>query len=151
MRTGKLLILMKIQILAWNLLNILILLKICLELNPPPESDVISVEQNVPLVNATSLIKGPASPHEKTPSSDTPSTLGLEKISDECQISACADDHSLHQSGDTVLGRATSCQILGGYPLRLSTKKEVNGDISSKTLGSFQSFSKECFLQKCNN
>ncbi|GFZ14800.1 duplicated homeodomain-like superfamily protein [Actinidia rufa] len=46
--SGKLLILMKIQILAFaehsNLAE-----DLPLELNPPPESDVISVEQNVPL------------------------------------------------------------------------------------------------------
>ncbi|GFZ14790.1 duplicated homeodomain-like superfamily protein [Actinidia rufa] len=101
--SGKLLILMKIQILAF--------------------AEHSNLAEDLPGV------KSPT----RTPSTDTLSTLGLEKISDECQISACADDHSLHQSGDTVLGHAISCQILGGYPLRLSTKKE------------------ECFLQKCNN
>ncbi|GFY84565.1 duplicated homeodomain-like superfamily protein [Actinidia rufa] len=127
--------------------------KISLELNPPPESDVISVEHNVPLVNANSLTKDPpASQHELILSPDKPCTLGLEKMSDnQCKKSARSDDHNLHQSGDTVLGHTNSSQILRGYPLRLSTKKEVNGDISSKKLGSFQSFSNGCFLQKCKN
>ncbi|PSS33426.1 Nuclear receptor corepressor 1 like [Actinidia chinensis var. chinensis] len=127
--------------------------KISLELNPPPESDVISVEHNVPLVNANSLTKDPpASQHELILSPDKPCTLGLEKMSDnQCKKSARSDDHNLHQSGDTVLGHTNSSQILRGYPLRLSTKKEVNRDISSKKLGSFQSFSNGCFLRKCKN
>ncbi|XP_057485880.1 LOW QUALITY PROTEIN: uncharacterized protein LOC130772157 [Actinidia eriantha] len=113
-----------------------------LEFNPSQKPYGISMEQIVPLTNANS----PPSQHEKTLNPNTASTLDLENIRDkQSQKPASLDDHNPHQSADTVLRCANSCQILRGYPLRLSTKKEVNGDSSS-----LQSYSKECLLQKCN-
>ncbi|GFY84564.1 duplicated homeodomain-like superfamily protein [Actinidia rufa] len=118
---------------------------ISLEFNPSQKPYGISMEQIVPLTNANS----PPSQHEKTLNPNTASTLDLEKISDKqsqkpASLEKISDKQS--QSADTVLGCANSYQILRGYPLRLSTKKEVNGDSSS-----LQSYAKECLLQKCNS
>ncbi|CAL5365653.1 unnamed protein product [Camellia sinensis] len=131
--------------------------KIALELNPPSEPHAISLEHDVSLVNV------------KTFNPDVPLRLDFEKVSDKpCQKAAGLDDYNQHQSGHSVLGCTDSSQILRGYPLQVSMKKEMNGgidiDVDSKKLAPLQSLSKiernfhadvylsqECFLQKCNS
>ncbi|KAL7184585.1 hypothetical protein ACSBR2_026689 [Camellia fascicularis] len=134
--------------------------KIALELSAPQVPSVISLEQDVSLVNANSIEGPAASQYEKTLKQDTPLTLALETIRDQqCQKSTSADDYNQHQSINSVLGCAESGQILRGYPLAVSAKKEMNGDITSRKLASLQCLSKAegnfhsdlYFLQKCKS
>lgn len=114
------------------------------EMDPKQEPLHVSLEQeqNVSLVNTHSVTKGT-------------STLDIEKVSEkQCVKPPSVDDYNQHQSSHG--------QILMGYPIPTSTKRDVNGDMSSKKM-SFQSFSnadrsfhsdtylsQEYFLQKCN-
>ncbi|KAI8539828.1 hypothetical protein RHMOL_Rhmol09G0213300 [Rhododendron molle] len=114
------------------------------EMDPKQEHLHVSLEQeqNVSLVNTHSATKGT-------------STLDIGKVSEkQCVKPPSVDDYNQHQSSHG--------QILMGYPIPTSTKRDVNGDTSSKKM-SFQSFSnvdrsfhsdtylsQEYFLQKCN-
>ncbi|GMY08737.1 isoform 2 of nuclear receptor corepressor 1 [Fagus crenata] len=73
------------------------------------------------------------------------------------------DDFHQHLSGRPLLNHVESSQILRGYPLHISNKKEMNGDVSCAKLSEGQNLSQsernistgymaqDCFLQKCSS
>lgn len=91
------------------------------------------------------------------------STLDLQRSKDKSvNKSVVSDDYRQHLSGHSIVNHVES-QILNGYPLPISTKKEMNGDINCRQLSDVQSISKldrnidgpylaqDCYLRKCNN
>lgn len=97
---------------------------------------------------------------------DTSSRLDFRKSSDRhCQKSASTDGYHQHLPMHSLLDCVESSQILRGYPITLSTKNGMNGDVScSEPASSLQStsnldsnnlhmgryWSRDSFLQKCN-
>ncbi|KAA8539338.1 hypothetical protein F0562_026030 [Nyssa sinensis] len=138
--------------------------EITLELDPTQTPHVISLQQDNFVASVNSMPQdSPAIQYDKTLDQDT--TFDFERIRDEqCHKSASADDNHQHLTGRSFLDPAESSQILRGIPLRVSTKKEMNGDVSCTKPASLQSLSKldrnfhsdrylsqDCFLQKCDS
>ncbi|XP_006485885.1 uncharacterized protein LOC102608361 isoform X3 [Citrus sinensis] len=92
------------------------------------------------------------------------STLDLQRSKDKSDHkSVVSDDYRQHLSVHSIVNHIESPQILNGYPLPISTKKEMNGDINCRQLSEVQSISKsdrnidepylaqDCYLRKCNS
>ncbi|XP_059666105.1 uncharacterized protein LOC132311946 isoform X2 [Cornus florida] len=140
--------------------------EIALELDSIHSAHVISLQPDSCLVTLNSTPQDSAvSRYEITLNHQDPlTTVDPQKIKDEqCQISTSANDysHPQHLSEDSFSEPVESSQIVRDYPLQVSVKKEMNGDISSKKPASFQSLpknfhsdqylSQDYYLRKCNN
>uniref|UniRef100_A0A5B7B0R0 Nuclear receptor corepressor 1 n=1 Tax=Davidia involucrata TaxID=16924 RepID=A0A5B7B0R0_DAVIN len=138
--------------------------EIALELDPTQMPHVISLQPDNFAASANLMpLDSAAIQYEKTLDQDT--TFDFGRIRDEqCRKSASADNNHQNLSVHSLLDRVESSQILRGIPLQVSTKNELNGDISCKKPASLQSLSKldrnfhsdgylsqDCFLQKCNS
>ncbi|KAF5467145.1 hypothetical protein F2P56_017002 [Juglans regia] len=140
--------------------------KVSLELDSMEKPYVISL----PLQNSP--------PTATSPSQDTASilcdkTLNQDRLSSTLDFrgnvpkqspkSISRDDFHQNLCSHSILSHDESSQILGGYPLQISNKKEMNGDVSSRKLSEVQTLSQsesnvstrsvaqDCYLQKCNS
>ncbi|XWS66141.1 hypothetical protein CRYUN_Cryun05aG0174500 [Craigia yunnanensis] len=90
------------------------------------------------------------------------STLDYQENEDrQAHKSVSGDEHCL--SGKPLANLSASYQILRGYPLQISTLKEMNGDVRPGQLPEVKSLStsergvtgpylaQDCYLQKCNS
>ncbi|XAR52384.1 hypothetical protein NMG60_11020427 [Bertholletia excelsa] len=138
--------------------------KISRELNPPLEPQAISLEHDSSLVKLNSVKGLPASLYKNTLKPDMLSVLNFDKIDKPSEKSSSTNDCDKYLCSNSLLEAVDTCQILRGHPLKMSTEREMNRDISSKTLASQQSFMKvdgnfhsnmptspEWLLQKCKN
>lgn len=77
--------------------------------------------------------------------------------------SVSRDDFHQNLSGNPLLNHVESSQILRGYPLQMSNKKDMNGDVNCRTLSEVQTLpqsdrnispryvTQDCYLQKCSS
>ncbi|XP_017984688.1 PREDICTED: uncharacterized protein LOC18586364 isoform X1 [Theobroma cacao] len=91
------------------------------------------------------------------------STLDYQENEDKEAHKSVSGDESDRLSGKPVVNLTESYQILRGYPLQVSTVKEMNGDVSRSQLPEVKSLSllergvtgpylaQDCHLQKCNS
>ncbi|GAV67695.1 Myb_DNA-binding domain-containing protein [Cephalotus follicularis] len=67
------------------------------------------------------------------------------------------DDYHQHIVVNSLMNHVESSQILSGYPLQIQSKKEMNGELSCRSLSdsdrniSVQHLSQNSYLQKCNS
>ncbi|KAG2729941.1 hypothetical protein I3760_01G272200 [Carya illinoinensis] len=150
----------------------------CSGLHPNPEyQHKVSLEldsMEKPYVISLPLQNSP--PTATSPSQDTASilcdkTLNQDRLSSTLDFrgngakqspkSVSRDDFHQNLSSHPILSHDDSSQILRGYPLQISNKKEMNGDVSSRELSEVQTLSQseittrsvaqDCHLQKCNS
>ncbi|KAG4164558.1 hypothetical protein ERO13_A13G024600v2 [Gossypium hirsutum] len=83
------------------------------------------------------------------------STLDYEENETKQAQKSVREDESGRLSGKTSVNITEPRQILRGYPLQVSTLKEMNGDVkglaTSKTGSAGPCLAQECYLQKCNS
>jgi len=77
--------------------------------------------------------------------------------------SVSRDDFHQNLSGNPLLNHVESSQILRGYPLQMSNKKDMNGDVNCRKLSEVETLpesdrnispryvTQDCFLQKCSS
>nr|POE64618.1 isoform 2 of nuclear receptor corepressor 1 [Quercus suber] len=113
-------------------------------------------------------------PQQNSPTTATSVSQDSAAISCDTRLSSTLDFHgnrdkhslkSVHQHlpGHALFDHVESSQILRGYPLQISKKKEMNGDVSCRNLSEIQNLSQsersistrcmtqDCFLQKCSS
>ncbi|XP_035539526.1 uncharacterized protein LOC108979994 isoform X3 [Juglans regia] len=140
--------------------------KFPLELDSLEKPRVIPLPQQNSLATVTSLSQDSASILcDKTLNQDrSSSTLDFHGNRDkQSPRSFSREDCHQHLSGHPILNHDESSQILRGYPLHVSKKKEMNGEISCRKLSEAQTLSqsgktistrfvaKDCSLQKCSS
>ncbi|CAK9152242.1 unnamed protein product [Ilex paraguariensis] len=140
--------------------------KIDLEFDSAPKPCITLLQQDKFVALNSVPQDSTAIQYEKTLNNDTLSTLDLRKTADQQgQKSECVDDYHQHLSGRSLLHHVEpSSQILCGYPLSVSAKKERDGDISCMKPASLKSISKldtnfhsyqyleqDCYLKKCSS
>ncbi|XP_044461747.1 uncharacterized protein LOC123193044 isoform X2 [Mangifera indica] len=123
----------------------------------PLENSLASVS-SVPQVSAASQCEKSVEQNRLS------STLDFQGNKDK---SACMsvgnEDYHRNLLGHSLLNHVEHSQILKGYPLQISSKKEMNGDISCRQLSEVQGISKsdrsdgvhymaqDCYIQKCSS
>ncbi|XP_041000340.1 uncharacterized protein LOC121246299 isoform X2 [Juglans microcarpa x Juglans regia] len=140
--------------------------KFPLELDSLEKPRVIPLPQQNSLATATLLSQDSASILcDKTLNQDrSSSTLDFHGNRDkQSPRSFSREDFHQHLPGHPILNHVESSQILRGYPLHVSKKKEMNGDISCRKLSEAQTLSqsgkiistrfvaKDCSIQKCSS
>ncbi|KAL1125157.1 hypothetical protein V6Z11_A13G025300, partial [Gossypium hirsutum] len=83
------------------------------------------------------------------------STLDYKENETKQAQKSVREDESGRLSGKTSVNITEPRRILRGYPLQVSTLKEMNGDVkglaTSKTGSAGPCLAQECYLQKCNS
>ncbi|XP_059457621.1 uncharacterized protein LOC132187348 isoform X4 [Corylus avellana] len=139
--------------------------KVSLELDSMEKPHVISLpQQSSP--SATSVSQDSAAILcDKTLNQDRlSSTLDFHGNRDkQSPKSVSRDDFHQHLSGNPLLNHVESSQILRGYPLQMSNKKDMNGDVNCRKLSEVQTLPQsdriistryvpqDCYLQKCSS
>ncbi|XP_015584009.2 uncharacterized protein LOC8259383 [Ricinus communis] len=125
---------------------------VSVEFSSVEEPHIVSLQQENRMATATSLIQvSAANQCRKMHKKDSLSSQSVGR-----------DDH-FQLPGQALVNCIESQQILGGYPVQIPMKREMNGDIScrshsevqrgltSESNGANQFVAQDCYLQKCNN
>ncbi|XVF23663.1 hypothetical protein REPUB_Repub13aG0058700 [Reevesia pubescens] len=120
-------------------------------------------KEKTPFAKHSALCDSDAFQCEKNCNQDRlSSTLDYQENEDKQAHKSVSGDESDRLSGKPSVNLAESYQILRGYPLQISTLKEMNGDVCCSQLPEVKSLStsergvtspylaQDCYLQKCN-
>lgn len=139
--------------------------KVSLELDSMEKPHVISLpQQSSPSATSVSLDSATILCDKTLNQDRLSSTLDFHGNRDkQSPKSVCRDDFHQHLSGNPLLNHVESSQILRGYPLQMSNKKDMNGDVNCRKLSEVQTLpqsdrnispryvTQDCYLQKCSS
>ncbi|XP_021658302.2 uncharacterized protein LOC110648396 isoform X2 [Hevea brasiliensis] len=139
---------------------------VSVEFDSVDKSPIVSSLQENKLATSNSVLQDTAAIQcRKLHNQDRLSSqLDIQEHRDEQgKKSVSGDDHSQHLAAQSLVNHNESSQILGAYPLQITTKREMNGNIPCRPHSELQSLSmsdrnaanqfvaQDCYLQKCSN